>query len=593
MQKAIKRTLSVLLAVLLTVTLFAVALISASAAEIFQEEGAIALGETKSVTLAAGSSGSNTVALWEFTPNETMIVSFYSTANLDTVGYLYNASREQITSDDESGEGSNFRIVYELTGNTTYYFGAQFYHGDSSGTFEVTLEKPETKTIRFVSNGAEQGHISIVDINGISTENIPVPTNGAEGKAFTGYTYGEKECFHYSHRNGFSYQYNITEEDFTDGELTLNAVWVDGPVFLGTNVTLDSVIRLNLYFDTKGYGDNFSVYATDLDTDTVKEGSDRIYYMKNDYTPVDGSENTYRLSVDVYAKEIADNIEVEITCGDVSVCKVTSVKEYLETLAANAETYAPTGKADALQNLCYATLRYGAAAQKQFAHYGNLSLTGGRNLPLADENVPASYTATAVPAGLTVDSGSQEDYSDYRLSYYASSLGLFSDTSYAICFEDLDEDGYTSVAVYRGDEECNRQRVGEASYTTTDGEGYEYSVYHPMYAYIIPGIAAGELFNDITLTFRGSVNGHYDNNDSWVDGYDLPEKEFTFNPQTYIVKVLTQAGVDPDYANGALDPTYDPSGTGYNTKEEQTMANLVVTVKAIYDYSTRAAAYFG
>ena len=589
MQKVFKRTLSVFLAVVMIVTVFTAASISVSAADV--NGGSIALGETQTATIVNGGD----IVFYEFTPTENMTVKFYSSSESDTYGYIYGANKETlIKENDDGGEGSNFKIVCDLTANKTYYFGARFYGNGTSGSFNVTLEQLTTKTICFVSNDVDQGSVNVVDPSEINPYelDIPVPDNGEEGKAFLGYYNGDTLIFSYN-GSSFSYNNHLSSSDFTNDELTLTAKWADAPVFLGETVSLDSVIRLNLYFDAKEYW-VYGASAGDLDTDVHKEGTERLYNMYCSYVEVDGRSHIYKISVDVYAKEMADNIKVEVSYSNgnnyASVSKTASVKDYLETLATNAETYAPAGKVDELRDLCYATLNYGAAAQKQFGHYGDYGDSdSGYNIPLANENVPASYTPNAVPSNLAVDSGSQEDFSDYKMEYYASSLGLFSDTGYAICFEDMDEDYNTSVSVYNGNEECDSSTVGRATYTTTDEYGYEQTTEHNMIAYNIRGIAAKDLLDDIEITFSGYVSGHYEN-DNWVDGYDLPEKTFTFSPRTYIVKVLTQAGVDPDYDYGDLDPEY--GGGSYSSKEQQTMANLVVTVRAIYDYSTRASAYF-
>ena len=595
MQKSFKRILGVFLAVVMIATVLMIAPLSASAADVFQEEGSIALGETKTVDLAKlEDPDSRRIALWEFTPTEAMTVAFYSSSadSTDTYGHIYDKDMNELKFDDDSAGNGDFKIKYDLTANITYYFGARLYSSNSSGSFNVTLEQLTVKTVHFVSNGENLVDITVTDPNEIDREAIPVPTNAAPGKAFVGYSNGDKLIFSHS-GYGFSWENYLSSSDFTNDELTLTATWADAPEFLGETVSLDSVIRLNLYVDMKQFGDYFSVSAKDLDTELLKEGTERQYAMSSDYVAVAGRENVFIVTVDVFAKEIADNIEVSISFYNgsnyLSTSTVASVKEYLETLAASPEAYAPAGKADALKNLCYATLNYGAAAQKQFGHYGDLD---GHMIPLANENVPATYTANAVPDDLAVDSGSQADFSDYKLSYYASSLGLFSDTGYAICFEDLDEDYTRSVSVLVGDEFCDSETVGYATYTTTDEEGYPQTTEHSMIAFNIRGIAAKHILDDIEVNFGGYVNGYYDENDDykWVDGYDLPERTYTFSPRTYIVKVLTQAGVDPDYTYGDLDHEY--GGGTYNSKEQQQMSDLVVTVKAIYDYSTRASAYF-
>ena len=73
-------------------------------------------------------------------PEETGPYVFYSTANVDTYGYLYNEEWNQVDSDDDNGEGNNFRLKHSLNAGEQYYFGARYYSSDSSGIYDVHLE---------------------------------------------------------------------------------------------------------------------------------------------------------------------------------------------------------------------------------------------------------------------------------------------------------------------------------------------------------------------------------------------------------------------------------------------------------------------
>ena len=77
---------------------------------------------------------------FEFVPTLSKKYYFYTTGSKDTYGYLYNSSKSQLTSNDDSGDGNNFRISYDLTTGQTYYIAAKVYNG--SGTFTFVAEEP-------------------------------------------------------------------------------------------------------------------------------------------------------------------------------------------------------------------------------------------------------------------------------------------------------------------------------------------------------------------------------------------------------------------------------------------------------------------
>lgn len=104
----------------------------------------------KYTTLSTSSSTSSseyiniagTIAYYKFTPSITATYVFESTnSSGDTYGYLYNSSGTQITSNDDSGDGRNFRISYKLYSGTTYYFGTKFYNSGDKGTIYVKLRR--------------------------------------------------------------------------------------------------------------------------------------------------------------------------------------------------------------------------------------------------------------------------------------------------------------------------------------------------------------------------------------------------------------------------------------------------------------------
>lgn len=82
------------------------------------------------------------IGLYKFVPEEDGKYVFYSYNNeFDTYGYLLDASMQVIDSDDDSGDGSNFRIEYSMTAGTTYYLKAKPYSSSYSGTYHITVAR--------------------------------------------------------------------------------------------------------------------------------------------------------------------------------------------------------------------------------------------------------------------------------------------------------------------------------------------------------------------------------------------------------------------------------------------------------------------
>ena len=79
------------------------------------------------------------IAYFYFTPEETNKYIFASSGSADTYGYLYDADMVQLASDDDGGDGDNFRIEQRLTAGTTYYFGVRYYSREDLGTINVLL----------------------------------------------------------------------------------------------------------------------------------------------------------------------------------------------------------------------------------------------------------------------------------------------------------------------------------------------------------------------------------------------------------------------------------------------------------------------
>ena len=134
----IMRRFAIALTFALLLSLFA--LVCASAEPVNATPLTLNQAATATISQAGG------CAYFSFTPTESGTYVFYSVypaegEQRDTYGYLYNANMEQLAYDDDGGDDNNFRITYDLTAGTTYYFGARYYSGDVTGAFDVYLKK--------------------------------------------------------------------------------------------------------------------------------------------------------------------------------------------------------------------------------------------------------------------------------------------------------------------------------------------------------------------------------------------------------------------------------------------------------------------
>lgn len=388
---------------------------------------------------------------------------------------------------------------------------------------------------------------------------------------------------------------------FTALPLTAGAEETEPVKFEGMSVSLDNVIRINFVISTTDADNNYFFVnsITQLDCDTNREHFRQEIQKREEWND---NQTVCKYSFEVYAKELADRflIEYQYYNGNeyISKQKVVCAKDYLEKLAQNPASYDNNNPQD-LRNLCYATLNYGAAAQKQFGHHGTITwqticnadyyeeyVSYRRdNLPLANENVPETYQADSVPAGLGYDSGSQADYSDFNMTYYASSLGLYGDTSYAVCFE-MDDYNALNYSLYDSENDrwvisYNYRQIGTVNYGEPDEWGY-YEKQGYLYAFSISGIPSNKILDDYQVKFSAYVW------DEETEEYKDVEQVYTFSPKTYIAKVINGAGANPAYT----DQEQREGGT-YNTGTGQSKDELVNTVKAIYDYAVKAKAYFG
>ena len=159
-----RKTLSVLLAVLLLCAAVPMGAVQAAAAEgSLSAEGdypQLTPGTPFEVNITAGGEK----AILAFTAAETGTYTFASSGDGDTIGVLYDSDMNEIASDDDSGEGNNFKITTALSAGGTFYLEAYYYSESKTGSFDVTASLlPDAQSV-YVKNGSE--------IKGYPTENV-------------------------------------------------------------------------------------------------------------------------------------------------------------------------------------------------------------------------------------------------------------------------------------------------------------------------------------------------------------------------------------------------------------------------------------
>ena len=90
-------------------------------------------GQTYDVNVTTGGQ----IVYFAFTPTTSGSFTIQSTGSGDTYGTLYSSTKSSLTTNDDGGDGNNFKITYTMTAGTTYYVAVKFYNSSTTGTFKV------------------------------------------------------------------------------------------------------------------------------------------------------------------------------------------------------------------------------------------------------------------------------------------------------------------------------------------------------------------------------------------------------------------------------------------------------------------------
>ncbi len=229
--------------------------------------------------------------LYTFTPATSGTYVIYSTGSADTKVYLYNASGTELDSNDDSGDGNNFRLQYNLTAGAAYTFGVKYYNSSTTGT--ISFKFGNIYTVTYNANGGSGAPSSQSKDYGTNiTLSSTQPTR-------TGYTFLGWSTS--STATSASYQPRGT---FTgNANTTLYAVWKANPTALSANSTNSAVISVGgqekLYTFTPTTSGKYVIYST---------GSvDTLVYLYNangtqlEYDDDDGDDRNFRLEYNLTA----------------------------------------------------------------------------------------------------------------------------------------------------------------------------------------------------------------------------------------------------------------------------------------------------
>jgi len=122
--------------------------------------GTIVLNEEKTLSIEADAG----IGMYEFVPEEDGIYCLYSYDSgetVDPVADVCTGDYSYLESDDDSGDGFNFRLQYEMTAGETYYFKTYLWNSEVVGNYSFKLIKLNKHADSLVINNGEDyvGHV--------------------------------------------------------------------------------------------------------------------------------------------------------------------------------------------------------------------------------------------------------------------------------------------------------------------------------------------------------------------------------------------------------------------------------------------------
>ena len=238
-------------------------------------------------------------AYYYFTPNEDGYYSFYSYDNdHDTYGYILNSDMEEITSDDDGGDGNNFKVRYQLEAGVTYVLKARFYNTENSGSFKVCVEQIKYVTALEIISMPEkteyvEGYVNQDNINYYGLKLKVTWSDGSTTDWKYNYDWSVEGEYIYRDASDVGETGNV-ELTCGDASVTLALTIIENPVDhieIVSGTEFSYVENYNGYIDENEDGE-FFYYHTNYPSDVVikivyKNGSSetaRVGDSVNDYS---------------------------------------------------------------------------------------------------------------------------------------------------------------------------------------------------------------------------------------------------------------------------------------------------------------------
>lgn len=208
---------------------------------------------TKSTSLS-GRPG--TIMRYSFKITTSGLVTIYTTGDSDTVGYISTSSAytsgnkapdDPLYSDDDNGDGDNFRIVCDLKADTTYYLWVRNYYLDSKMEGTVYITAPDPPPEWNVRNGWD----------------IDIDSNNFSGQS------GSIAIVPWD-----IYRTNITSDRTGDLTITISATTYPKNVYLTTSSTIDKTTGIpngTVMFSTTNKTSSITI------TQSIEDISDTYY----------------------------------------------------------------------------------------------------------------------------------------------------------------------------------------------------------------------------------------------------------------------------------------------------------------------------
>lgn len=226
-------------------------------------------------TITAGSSASvritsaGSAKYFRFVPTQSGTYKFYSSDyTSDPYGALLDASGNELTSDDDSGDNANFSITYDCAANTTYYIKARLYNSSSTGSYTLNVE---TVSIN-----------EVVNINAAGGTNYPLFNSGrteSDGCSFGTTRGGANNNINiHSYDNG---GYDIFEQ-MPDVQISATIEYVGCSFLLNVNVNELAKVSINAYDTDETDGESDTLYLVD-ETSNVRYALGNLSGMNNSW----------------------------------------------------------------------------------------------------------------------------------------------------------------------------------------------------------------------------------------------------------------------------------------------------------------------